>query len=45
MERQDFTPERIADLARSIGHRLGDSIGAIEHVNDDIHVLSINAKI
>jgi len=45
MSRQDFTPERIAQLARSINQRLGESIGAIEHVNDDIHVLSINAKI
>ncbi len=45
MSRQEFTPERIAQLARSINQRLGDSIGAIENVNDDIHVLSINAKI
>ncbi len=45
MSRQEFTPERIAELARSINLRLGESIGAIEHVNDDIHVLSINAKI
>lgn len=45
MDRQDFTPERIAQLARSIKQRLGDSITAIEDVNDDIHVLSINAKI
>jgi hypothetical protein len=45
VSRQDFTPERIAQLARSINERLGESIGAIEHVNDDIHVLSINAKI
>jgi hypothetical protein len=45
MDREDFTPERIAQLARSINQRLGESIGAIEEVNDDIHVLSINAKI
>lgn len=45
MDRHDFTPQRIGQLARSIGERLGDSIDAIEHVNDDIHVLSINAKI
>ena len=45
MDKQDFTPERIAQLARSINERLGESIGAIEDVNDDIHVLSINAKI
>ncbi len=45
MDRHDFTPERISELARSINQRLGDSIGAIEDVNDDIHVLSINAKI
>lgn len=45
MDNREFTPQRIALLARSINQRLGDSIGAIEHVNDDIHVLSINAKI
>jgi len=45
MDRQEFTPERISELARSINQRLGDSIEAIEDVNDDIHVLSINAKI
>jgi len=45
MTTQEFTPQRIAHLAQSINHRLGESIGAIEHVNDDIHVLSINAKI
>jgi hypothetical protein len=45
MDKHDFTPQRIGQLARSISERLGDSIGAIEHVNDDIHVLSINAKI
>jgi len=42
---QQFTPQRIAVLAQSINQRLGESIGAIEDVNDDIHVLSINAKI
>jgi len=45
MDHQEFTPQRIAVLAQSINQRLGESIGAIEHVNDDIHVLSINAKI
>lgn len=45
MDKNDFTPRRITELAQSIHQRLGDSIGAIEHVNDDIHVLSINAKI
>jgi len=45
MDRHEFTPQRIAVLAQSINQRLGESIGAIEEVNDDIHVLSINAKI
>jgi len=45
MDRSHFTPQRITQLAHSISERLGESIGAIEHVNDDIHVLSINAKI
>jgi hypothetical protein len=45
MAHQEFTTQRIALLAQSINQRLGESIGAIEDVNDDIHVLSINAKI
>lgn len=45
MAHQEFTPQRISQLATSINQRLGESIASIENVNDDIHVLSINAKI
>ena len=45
MDKQEFTPQRISLLAQTIQERLGESIQAIEDVNDDIHVLSINAKI
>ena len=45
MDRHEFTPQKISLLAHSINQRLGESIEAIEEVNDDIHVLSINAKI
>lgn len=45
MDTREFTPQRIALLAQTIQDRLGESIGAIEDVNQDIHVLSINAKI
>lgn len=44
-EANEFTQEKIAHLARAINSRLSESIAAIEDVNDDIHVLSVNAKI
>lgn len=44
-ERKEITGDKITHLAHTIQVRLRDSIQAIQSVNDDIHVLSINAKI
>lgn len=41
----EITQDRISQLASNITIRLRESIGSIQSVNDDIHVLSINAKI
>ena len=40
-----ITQDRISQLANNITVRLRESISDIQSVNDDIHVLSINAKI
>lgn len=41
----EITQNRISQLASDIAERLRESIKDIQSVNDDIHVLSINAKI
>lgn len=41
----EITQNRISQLASDITERLRESVKDIESVNDDIHVLSINAKI
>lgn len=41
----EITQNRISQLASDITERLRESIKDIQSVNDDIHVLSINAKI
>jgi len=43
--KNEITTERIAQLADNITARLRESITSIQDVNNDIHVLSINAKI
>jgi len=43
--RQEVTQDRISQLAGTINDRLRESIADIQDVNDDIHVLSVNAKI
>jgi hypothetical protein len=43
--KSEITQDRISQLANTITSRLRDSINDIQSVNDDIHVLSINAKI
>jgi len=45
LENNEVTQGRISQLASDIAVRLRESIGDIQAVNDDIHVLSINAKI
>ena len=44
-KKNEITQDRISQLANTITSRLRDSINDIQSVNDDIHVLSINAKI
>jgi hypothetical protein len=44
-KKNEITQNRISQLATDITVRLRDSIQDIQSVNDDIHVLSINAKI
>ncbi len=45
MEQSNKTQGKISSLAEGISERLRESINGIKKVNDDIHVLSINAKI
>lgn len=45
VKKNEITQDRISQLANTITASLRDSINDIQSVNDDIHVLSINAKI
>jgi methyl-accepting chemotaxis protein len=45
ISKTQYSSQRIGLLSQDIQSRLNDSIQEIQVVNDDIHVLSINAKI
>ena len=45
MTTKQLTAESLAELAKEVEQNLADSTDQIRNINDDIHVLSINAKI
>lgn len=45
VEKSEVSADRLAELARQVEENLAESTETIRDINEDIHVLSINAKI